>query len=81
MTGRVEKNVIVAKFDELQSLLIEIENNSDLLEHLSNDGKTQLSGLREELFCLVNSDLKEHEYSDEWFLKQDEWIILSREIG
>lgn len=63
------KNDIIAKFDELQSLLIEVENNSDLLEYLSNDGKIKLSGLREELFCLINSDLKEHEYSDEWFFK------------
>lgn len=65
----MKKNDIIKKFDELQSLLIEVENNSDLLEHLSNDGKIKLSGLREELFCLVNSDLKEHEYSDEWFIK------------
>lgn len=69
MKGEMKKNDIIKKFDELQSLLIEVENNSDLLEHLSNDGKIKLSGLREELFCLVNSDLKEHEYSDEWFIK------------
>lgn len=65
----MEKNDIITKFDKLQSFLIEVENNPDLLEYLSDEGKIQLSGLREELFCLVNSDLKEHEYSDEWFLK------------
>lgn len=65
----MEKNDIITKFDKLQSLLIEVENNPDLLEYLSDEGKIQLSKLREELFCLVNSDLKEHEYSDEWFLK------------
>lgn len=69
MMDEMGKNDIIAKFDELQSLLIEVENNSDLLEYLSNDGKIKLSGLREELFCLINSDLKEHEYSDEWFFK------------
>ncbi len=65
----MEKNDIITKFDKLQSLLIEVENNPDLLEYLSDEGKIQLSKLREELFCLVNSDLKEYEYSDEWFLK------------
>lgn len=65
----MEKNDIITKFDKLQSLLIEVENNPDLLEYLSDEGKIQLSKLREELFCLVNSDLKEYEYSDERFLK------------
>lgn len=66
----MEKKDIIKKFDEIGALLIEIENEPDLLECLSDKGNEHLSELREELFCLINSDLQQHEYSDDWFLKE-----------
>lgn len=66
----MEKKDIIKKFDEICTLLIAIENEPDLLECLSGEGHEHLTELREELFCLINSDLQQHEYSDEWFLKE-----------
>lgn len=66
----MEKKDIIKKFDEIGALLIEIENDPDLLECLSDEGYEHLAELRKELFCLINSDLQQHEYSDEWFLKE-----------
>lgn len=66
----MEKQEIINKFDTTCALLIEIENKPDLLDCLSDNGHKHLAELREELFCLVNSNLQQYEYSDDWFLKE-----------
>lgn len=65
----MEKQDIINKFDEICVSLLEVENEPDILEYLSEKGHKHLAELREELFCLINSDLQQHEYSDDWFLK------------
>lgn len=57
----MEKKDIIRKLDELGALLVEITNEPDILEVLSCEGVEHLTELMDEVACLINTDLQQHE--------------------